>query len=122
MNIRKHARALIVVVALTAAIGSSAVAVRFAGAQPIHQTGPSGAQCNLKGMDTDFSGPDNSDQTNDALNAIGNSFDTPPMHVAGCDLIGPPLNPPTPTPPTPTPTSSKLQLRGPLPVSVAGGS
>jgi hypothetical protein len=120
MTIHKQARVFILVVALVAAIGTSALAVRFAGAQPIHQTGPSGEQCNLKGLDTDFSGPDNSDQTNDALNAIGNSFDNPPLHVAGCDLMVQPVDPPTPTPPTPTPAPTRLNIHGPLPAGVRG--
>jgi hypothetical protein len=43
ISLRGHARTLLLATMLAAAVSTSAIAVRFAGAEPVNQTGPNGA-------------------------------------------------------------------------------
>ena len=105
MNLRNHARTLVLASILVAAVSTSALTVHFAGAEPVDQTGPNGAQCHLKSMGGDIVDPSNSDTTNNSditLSPVTGSPDGtgPQMTVAGCNLT---IQPPPPPPPTPTP-------------------
>ncbi|HTE84293.1 MAG TPA: hypothetical protein VK821_06145 [Dehalococcoidia bacterium] len=101
MNIRNHARTLAMASLLVAAVSTSAGVARFASAAPVNQTGPTGAQCHLNGMDGDFADPDHNDRgnPNDATNPSNAALEGGPrMQVAGCGLFVNPGPPPTPTP------------------------
>jgi hypothetical protein len=101
-------RSRIIITAATLAIAVSGfVGIRYAAAEPVGWTGPTGAQCNIKQQGGDFVGPDNSDTTNNANISLSPTTGNPDgqgpfMTPAGCELA-PPVNPPPPPPPTPVP-------------------
>ena len=106
MNIRNRARILIVASTFAAGVSLLPAAIQLVSAEGVNQTGPTGGQCNLKGMDGDFVDPGASDTTNNANITLSGLSGAPAMTVAGCgfNIVMPPLPPPTPTPvPTPRP-------------------
>jgi hypothetical protein len=117
MSLRNRIRVLVLASSFATSVAMVPMAARVVQAEPVQQTGPSGQQCNLKGMDGDIVDPGNSDTTNASNVALSGLSGEPAMKVAGCDLTAS-LPPPAPTP-TPTPvrgkqfTTSAIQVRVP---------
>jgi hypothetical protein len=110
MGARSHARMVFMASLFAIAASTLPVAAQFAAAQPVHQTGPNGSQCHLKGMDGDMVAPDQNDKTKNANISLSGGLSTAPdMHVAGCDLVAaPPVVPPTVPPGVPVRKPSLL--------------
>jgi hypothetical protein len=106
MNLHKRIRVLVI----ASSFAPSLALVPIVSAAPVQQTGPSGQQCNLKGMDGDFVDPSNSDTTNNSNITLSGLSGQPGLKVAGCDLVAT-LPPPASTP-TPTPTGGITVFNG----------
>jgi hypothetical protein len=107
MSFRNRIRVLVLASSFATSVAMVPMAAHVVQAEPVQQTGPTGQQCNLKGMDGDFVDPGSSDTTNNSNIALSGLSGEPAMKVAGCDLIAT-LPPPTTPTPTPTPVRSKL--------------
>jgi len=104
MSFRNRIRVLVLASSFATAVATVPMAAHIVLAEPVQQTGPSGQQCNLKGMDGDFVDPGNSDTTNNSNVALSGLSGQPAMKVAGCDLVAT-----LPPPATPTPTATPVR-------------
>jgi hypothetical protein len=108
MSIRRRIRVFVLASTFASSVVLVPMAAHVVSAEAVQQTGPNGAQCNLKGMDGDFVDPSNSDTTNNSNITLSGLSGQPAMKVAGCDLTAtlPPPATPTPTP-SPTPVRTR---------------